>query len=107
MPSIARSMRPRPYRRARLNSKNEWNGPRIPRISVEVGARIITKTYNGQMDTQGPEDCQHDHDPRHWVCAPGTENMIKLWETSVRQSARIRTTEVSAKRRACNKELRE
>ena len=30
-----------------LNSKNEWNGPRVPRISVEVGAKVITEVYNG------------------------------------------------------------
>ena len=31
-----------------MNSKSEYNGPRIPRISVEIGAKVITTNYRGQ-----------------------------------------------------------
>ena len=30
-----------------MNSKGEWNGQRVPRITVELGAKTLTEDYRG------------------------------------------------------------
>ena len=38
-----------------LNSKGEYNGPRIPRVVLEVGVRVITLAYRGQDNTHNTQ----------------------------------------------------
>ena len=40
------------------DSKNEINGPRIPRISIEIGSRVITPDYRGQQSLNRPHNSE-------------------------------------------------
>ena len=73
-----------------MNSKGEWNGPRIPRISLEVGAHTISDdprtkdnghppTDRTNSDLLTPKDIQDE------------DQQVRIWEDKVRAEARTRT----------------
>ena len=66
-----------------MNSKDEWNGPRVPRISVEVGSKVITEQYKGQPVDQGLGHLGTDEKDQ--------EERIKTWEMRVQKKARTRS----------------
>ena len=48
-----------------LNSKGEFNGHRVPRVVVEVGARVITQHYDGSWPGLQPQQQQPHARPGH------------------------------------------
>ena len=75
-----------------MNSKNEWNGSRMPRIKVEVGDKVITGEFRGQGAPQSPASSDNLEDRGEDLEAEELD--ILLWEEGVRKTAR--TTKTSA-----------
>ena len=84
-----------------MNSKGEWNGPRIPRISIEVGDRTITQNYSGQGQGQtqwnnsNPGTC----DNRTTTPEEKEKARVLKWEQDARTKARLLISSMKNKRK--------
>ena len=68
-----------------MNSKSEYNGPRIPRISIEVGDKVITTRYNGQD---------------HPVSNPGDEKRAGRGQTAPAPAQPVQPLQTTSRRRS-------
>ena len=101
-----------------MNSKGEWNGSRVPRVVIEVGARTMTTDYDGSQPTQCPQRTQPQSQPQQ----PGSvgpragasvvtvvpvhlgeeqerQHKIREWEADVRRTSKSVTRTRQDKRR--------
>ena len=85
-----------------MNSKSEWNGSRLPTITLEIGAQVLTGDYRGQVTVQqGPHGGQeegaragdHELDPEEQEALDVTQ-----WEDKVRSRARTTVKKSSGPR---------
>ena len=80
-----------------MNNKSEWNSQKIPRITIEVGDRIITEEYRGTTTTTIQDMIDRTNDQAE---SQDTETMdikekqrnILNWEASIRKTARQEVT---------------
>ena len=64
-----------------LNSKGEFNGVRVPRVTIEVGGRVLSGEYRGH-DTDQQADPEEQH-----------SEVVRSWEKDIRQKPTlIKTT---------------
>ena len=97
-----------------MNSKGEFNGSRVPRVVIEVGARTLTTDYDGSQPGQWQQGVQHQQGLRgraqpgeggpEVVPVPlGEEeerlDRIRRWEAGVRRSSTVETSRRQDKRR--------
>ena len=77
-----------------LNSKGEFNGPRIPRITIEVGARLISSDYPGQQQQQQQDS---NFDLKQGPCKEESleDIRIRTWEAGIRSQVRTGATTTS------------
>ena len=99
-----------------MNSKCEYNGVRVPRVTIEVGGRLYTEEYRG---AEGPNPSWHTGTvpgPTHLTtgpkrASPASEGLdhetlqlreqekdLRRWEDKVRAKARSRTPQKASKR---------
>ena len=81
-----------------LNSKNEFNGPRLPRITIEVGDRIITEEYRGSRTAQDNMAVSTTPDESPSVGDETTHKKVLEWEARVRMVARLAPRTLQSKR---------
>ena len=83
-----------------LNSKGEWNGPRIPRISIEVGDRTISQEYSGQGLGQTTVTTNQDNKQNNKLTPDDKErDRVQKWEDDARIKARLLISSMGHKRK--------
>ena len=84
-----------------MNSKGEFNGARVPRVTIEVGGKVLTGEYRGHELISQEEDEQQQ--------LRETEARVTQWEESLRLQPTPRTspkkrqmkTQYNNKRKTC------